>query len=64
MKSRSLSVKSKRRSNLPALGIVPTSKVFKSGNSSAMRAPAGLARRREGLAALFGSAPDFPVREC
>jgi hypothetical protein len=64
MKSRSLSVKSKRRSNLPASGVVPTSKAFKSGNSPAMRVPADLAKRHEGLAALFGSAPDFPIREC
>ncbi len=63
-------------------------KVFKSGNSAALRLPAGmgvpvgktfaltptasgfvatdpadLARRRKALAALFGSASDFPLRE-
>lgn len=63
-------------------------KVFKSGNSTALRLPAGmrvpagktfaltptasgfvavdsadLARRRKALAALFGSAADFPRRE-
>ena len=66
----------------------PTGKVFKSGNSAALRLPAGLrvpvgktftltptasgfvasdpvdvARRRKAMAALFGSAPDFPLRE-
>ena len=63
-------------------------KVFKSGNSAALRLPAGmrvpvgktfaltpiasgfvavdpadLAKRRKALAALFGSAADFPLRE-
>jgi hypothetical protein len=63
-------------------------RVFKSGNSAALRLPASLgvtigksyvltptpsgfmatdaadiARRRRGMAALFGSAPDFPLRE-
>jgi len=68
--------------------VAPMGKVFKSGNSAALRLPAGLrvsigksfvltptpsgfvatdpgdlARRRKGLAALYGSAPDFPLRE-
>ena len=63
-------------------------KIFKSGNSAALRLPAGLgvsigksfvltptpsgfvatdpgdlATRRKGLATLYGSAPDFPLRE-
>ncbi|PTY01283.1 hypothetical protein DB354_00075 [Opitutus sp. ER46] len=66
----------------------PLGKVFKSGNSAALRLPSGmrvpigktfaltptasgfvavdpadLAKRRKALAGLFGSAPDFPVRE-
>jgi hypothetical protein len=88
MKTLTISRKSKRAS--PALASVPApmGKVFKSGNSAALRLPAGLgvaigksfvltptpsgfvatnpgdlARRRKGLAALYGSAPEFPLRE-
>lgn len=67
---------------------LPMGKVFKSGNSAALRLPAGLrvpvgktfaltatasgfvavdpadqAKRRKAMAALFGSASDFPLRE-
>ena len=81
-----------RKSKRSPLGLDPVStpmgKVFKSGNSAALRLPAGLgvpigktfvltptpsgfvatnpddlARRRKGLAALYGSTPDFPLRE-
>ena len=82
---KSSSVVSRKRAGVAAdrLG-----KVFKSGNSAALRLPAGmrvpvgktfaltptasgfvavdpadLARRRKALAALFGSASDFPLRE-
>lgn len=66
----------------------PLGKVFKSGNSAALRLPAALnvaigksyvltatpsgfmatelaalTKRRKAVAALFGSAPDFPLRD-
>lgn len=89
MKSPALKPKAKRFAAMvsPA-GQVAMGKVFKSGNSAALRLPAGLqvpvgktftltptasgfvavdpadlAKRRKALAALFGSAPDFPLRE-
>ncbi|WP_231962287.1 hypothetical protein [Opitutus sp. GAS368] len=77
-----------RHASVPKSIGVPMGKVFKSGNSAALRLPAGLkvpvgktfaltptasgfvatdpvelAKRRKGLSALFGSAPDFPSRE-
>jgi hypothetical protein len=77
-----------RHASVPKSISVPMGKVFKSGNSAALRLPAGLkvpvgktfaltptasgfvatdpvelAKRRKGLSALFGSAPDFPSRE-
>jgi virulence-associated protein VagC len=83
MKAGTLRPKAKGTGTPPPLG-----KVFKSGNSAALRLPAGLqvpvgktfelaptasgfiaidpvdlAKRRKALAALFGSAPDFPLRE-
>lgn len=76
------------RSHAASAARLPVGKVFKSGNSAALRLPAGLqvpvgktftltptasgfvasdpvdlARRRKALAALFGSASDFPLRE-
>jgi len=88
MKTLTISRKTKRVSPALASGLAPMGKVFKSGNSAALRLPAGLgvsigksfvltptpsgfvatdpgdlARRRKGLAALYGSAPDFPLRE-
>jgi hypothetical protein len=89
MKSSALKPKAKRfAATASAPGHVAMGKVFKSGNSAALRLPAGLqvsigktftltptasgfvavdpielAKRRKALAALFGSAPDFPLRE-
>jgi antitoxin VapB len=85
---KSSSTAKSRRERTPAPGSLPLGKVFKSGNSAALRLPAGLqvpvgktftltptasgfvasdpadlARRRKALAALFGSAADFPLRE-
>lgn len=85
MKSSTVSRKSK---STGASTSARMGKVFKSGNSAALRLPAGmqvpvgkmfaltptasgfvavdpadLAKRRKGLAALFGSATDFPLRE-
>ena len=85
MKSSTVSRKSKGTGVLASARL---GKVFKSGNSAALRLPAGmqvpvgktfaltptasgfvaidpadLARRRKALAALFGSASDFPLRE-
>lgn len=76
------------RKNSGGAASVRLGKVFKSGNSAALRLPSGmgvavgktfaltptpsgfvaidpahLARRRKALAALFGSAPDFPSGE-
>lgn len=87
MKSSPAASKS-RRSRDPATAGLPLGKVFKSGNSAALRLPAGLqvpvgkvfaltatasgfvavdpaeqAKRRKAMASLFGSAPDFPLRE-
>jgi len=86
MKSPSASKSNRNRTM--ASGHLPLGKVFKSGNSAALRLPAGLqvpvgktftltptasgfvasdpadlARRRKAMAALFGSASDFPLRE-
>ena len=88
MKTITVPSKVKRVSPTLASVAAPMGKVFKSGNSAALRLPAGLrvsigksfvltptpsgfvatdpgdlARRRKGLAALYGSAPDFPLRE-
>jgi antitoxin VapB len=77
-----------KRAGVAAAPRLPMGKVFKSGNSAALRLPAGLqvqvgktfeliatssgfvavdpadqAKRRKAMAALFGSAPDFPLRE-
>jgi hypothetical protein len=77
-----------RRGRPTAPGQLPLGRVFKSGNSAALRLPAGLhvpvgrtftltptasgfvasdpvdlAKRRKAMAALFGSAADFPLRE-
>lgn len=87
MKSAAAPTKSPRQ-RAGAPDRLPTGKVFKSGNSAALRLPAGLqvpvgktftltptasgfvasdpvdlAKRRKALAALFGSAADFPLRE-
>ncbi len=87
MKSSSTTTKSSRARPV-TLSRPPMGKVFKSGNSAALRLPAGLqvpvgktftltptasgfvasdpvdlAKRRKALAALFGSAADFPLRE-
>lgn len=87
MKSPVTTSKSRRRRAATSTPL-PVGKVFKSGNSAALRLPAGLqvsvgktfmltptasgfvaidpadaARRRKALAALFGSAADFPLRE-
>lgn len=87
MKPTALPAKSKRAGTFKPAGS-PMGKVFKSGNSAALRLPAGLqvpvgktyaltptasgfvavdpaglAKRRKALAALFGSASDFPLRE-
>ncbi len=87
MKSSIMSPKSKRVGSA-ASDRLPMGKVFKSGNSAALRLPAGLqvplgktfaltatasgfvaidptdqAKRRKAMAALFGSASDFPIRE-
>jgi hypothetical protein len=84
MKSSAISPQ-KKTGKLASAGL---GKVFKSGNSAALRLPAGmgvpvgktfaltptasgfvavdpadLARRRKALAALFGSAASFPLRE-
>lgn len=89
MKSSTLNPKSKRAMTVTSNSSrMPVGKVFKSGNSAALRLPAGmqvpvgktfvltrtasgfvavdpvnLAKRRRALAALFGSASDFPLRE-
>lgn len=89
MKSSTLNSKSKRTAAVASnSGRMAMGKVFKSGNSAALRLPAGmqvpvgktfaltatasgfvaidpvdLAKRRKALAALFGSASDFPLRE-
>ena len=88
MKTPTRSRKTKHVSPTLVSGVAPMGKVFKSGNSAALRLPAGLgvsigksfvltstpsgfvatdpgdlARRRKELAALYGSAPDFPLRE-
>lgn len=87
MKSSTVSPKSKRGGAAAKAGL-PLGKVFKSGNSAALRLPAGMqvpvgktfaltvtasgfvavdpadqAKRRKAMAALFGSASDFPLRE-
>jgi antitoxin VapB len=83
-----LTQKSKRALVKKGSVVGPVGKVFKSGNSAALRLPASLrakvgksytlvatpsgfvatdpadlAKRRRSLAALYGSAPDFPLRE-
>jgi len=88
MKTASGNRKTKRTRSGAASSTAPTGKVFKSGNSAALRLPASLqvavgksyvltptpsgfvatdpsdlARRRKALAALYGSTPDFPLRE-
>jgi hypothetical protein len=89
MKTSTLNPKSKRAMTVTSSsGRMSVGKVFKSGNSAALRLPAGmqvpvgkmfaltptasgfvavdpvdLAKRRKALAALFGSASDFPLRE-
>lgn len=85
MKSSTMALKKK---DTGALAAARLGKVFRSGNSAALRLPAGLqvpvgktfaltptasgfvavdptdlAKRRKALAALFGSASDFPLRE-
>lgn len=86
MKSSTVISKSKRIGAAVSTRL-PMGKVFKSGNSAALRLPAGLqvplgktfaltatasgfvavdpadqAKRRKAMAALFGSAADFPLR--
>lgn len=87
MKSSTVTTKTKR-TGVAVASRLPMGKVFKSGNSAALRLPAGLqvpvgktfaltatasgfvavdpvdqAKRRKAMAALFGSASDFPLRE-
>ena len=89
MKTSTSTPKAKRAATVTAsAGRMAVGKVFKSGNSAALRLPAGmqvpvgktfaltptasgfvavdpadLAKRRKALAALFGSASDFPLRD-
>lgn len=88
MKSSTTVASKSKRAGALATTRIPMGKVFKSGNSAALRLPAGmqvpvgktfaltptasgfvavdpadLAKRRKALAALFGSASDFPLHE-